>query len=45
MTEDRELDAINESRFEEDLPPVTRRQLQEWLSDEMMDTYGYDTDK
>ena len=43
--EDRELDRINEERWENDLPPTTRGQLRERAAEYMEEKYGYDIDK
>jgi hypothetical protein len=41
---DRELDEINEERWEYDLPPITRRQRREQQREYMDEHYGYDID-
>lgn len=43
--EDSRLDHINEVRFDYDLPPITREQLDRSQSEMMDETYGYDTGK
>lgn len=43
--EDRELDKINEQRWEYDLPPITRRDIREYHRRYMEEKYGYDIDK
>lgn len=45
VEQDRELNRINEARWEYDLPELTRDDIREYHRRYMDDKYGYDIDK